>query len=94
MWGMTEETKSTKAASKSGQTAASKPGEKLLKWGAGVLALGVLFVVMGLSSTKVDAYGVETTVGPTPVALLVTAAGVALLVWGFCKRILAAVEKD
>lgn len=86
MSGMTQEMKNS--------TGVRKPGQKLLNWGAGVIVLGLLFVVMGLTSTEIDGNGVRTTVGPTPFAWVTLTAGVALVAWGFGKRILAAVEKN
>lgn len=86
MWGMTQGTKSTKDG--------RKPGQALLSWGVGVLMLGLLFVVMGLTSTEVDGNGIETTAGPTPLAWITLIAGAALIAWGFGKRTLSALEKD
>lgn len=88
MWVMTQGTKSNNATTK------PKPGQKLLTWGAGVLAVGLLFVVIGLGTVEVGASGEETGGGPTPAAWLLVIAGGALVVWGFGKRMLAAAEKD
>lgn len=85
MWGMTQGTQSTKNA--------RKPGQTLLKWGAGILALGLVLLVIGFTSTEVTR-GVRTTTGPTPIAWIATIAGVALIAWGFGKRLLGATEKD
>jgi hypothetical protein len=75
-----------------------KPGSKFLTAGAVVAVLGAIFCIMGFATTHTSLVPgtfrtVETQGAPTPFAWMILILGVVLLIVGFCKRLLAAVEK-
>lgn len=64
-----------------------------------ILAIGILLIIVGFSTTHVEivpgTFRTEEVPGaPTPAAWIILLVGVALSGIGFGKRILAAVEKD
>lgn len=82
------------------QTAPTKrrPGTRLLIVGLVLLAIGILLIIVGFSTTHVALVPgtfrtAETAGAPTPFAWIVFSAGVVLSAIGFGKRVLAAVEK-
>lgn len=77
---------------------AKKPGTKFIARGAVVSVLGVIFCIMAFSSTHMTFVPgtlreIETPGAPTPAVWGILILGLALMVIGFCKRLLAAVEK-
>lgn len=55
--------------------------------------VGIFLGFIAASTTNVDTYGHTTQGGPTIATFLVIGLGLALVVVGFCIRLLAAVEK-
>ena len=91
-WGMTGD-KGTKTAS-----AKQRPGTRLMATGLVILAIGILLVIVGFSTTHMEivpgTFRKEEFPGaPTPGAWIILIVGIALAAIGFCKRLLAAVEK-
>lgn len=58
-----------------------------------ITTVGIALGFMASATTHVDAYGNTTQGGPTIATFLVIGLGLALVVVGFCIRLLAAVEK-
>lgn len=75
-----------------------RPGTRLMTVGLVILAIGILLVIVGFSTTHVAIVPgtfrtAETAGSPTPFAWLLLVVGILLSAIGFGKRILAAVEK-
>jgi len=75
-----------------------RPGTRLMVTGLAVLALGILLVIVGFSTTHMEmAPGTfrtkEVPGAPTPAAWIILLIGVILSAVGFGKRVLASIEK-
>lgn len=86
--GMTNKTAPTKA----------RPGTRLMATGLVILALGIVLLIVGFSTTHVEIVPgtfrtAETQGAPTPAAWIILIVGVVLSSIGFGKRVLSALEK-
>jgi hypothetical protein len=75
-----------------------RPGTRLMATGLVILALGVLLIIVGFSSTHVQmvpgTFRTEAVPGaPTPVAWIILLVGVILSAVGFGRRVLSSIEK-
>jgi amino acid transporter len=74
----------------------AKPGNTLMILGAAALVLGVVILIMNLTSTQVNYVAglgtVETRGTPSVGSIVLLIAGVVLAVVGFAKRLVAAAE--
>lgn len=73
-----------------------KPGKRMTTAGLVILALGIVLTVANLATTHVNYFGgrlVETQGTPSAGAIVLLVIGVLLVVVGFARRILAALER-
>lgn len=73
-----------------------KPGTKLIAGGVIALALGVIILMINLTNPVtryVEGAGMVETQGPSAGSIILIACGLVLAAFGFCRRLLAAVEK-
>ncbi|WP_332603355.1 DUF2510 domain-containing protein [Arthrobacter sp. S2(2024)] len=68
-------------------------GNSWILAGCLIATIGIALGFMAAATTHVDAYGNTTQGGPTLATFLVIGLGLALVIVGFCIRLLAAVEK-
>lgn len=76
----------------------NRPGTRLIATGLVVLALGILLVIIGFSTSHTEVvpgtFRTEEVPGaPTPAAWIILLIGVVLSAVGFGKRVLASIEK-
>lgn len=75
-----------------------RPGTRLIATGLVIVAIGVLLVIVGFSTTHVQMIPgtfrtTEVQGAPTPAAWIILLVGVILAGVGFGKRVLSAIEK-
>lgn len=75
-----------------------RPGTRLIATGLVIVAIGVLLVIVGFSTTHVQMIPgtfrtAEVQGAPTPAAWIILLVGVILAGVGFGKRVLSAIEK-
>jgi hypothetical protein len=75
-----------------------RPGTRLMVTGLAILALGILLVIVGFSTTHMEMVPgtfrtKEVPGAPTPAAWIILLIGVVLSAVGFGRRVLASIEK-
>lgn len=75
-----------------------RPGTRLMTAGMVLLAFGVLLVIVGFSSVRMEMVPgtfrmIEVPGAPTPFSWIVLFVGVILTAAGFGRRVLSAIEK-
>lgn len=75
-----------------------RPGTRLMATGLVILALGILLIIMGFSTTHMEIVPgtfrkVEVPGAPTPAAWIILLVGIAMSAIGFGRRVLSALEK-
>jgi formate-dependent nitrite reductase membrane component NrfD len=75
--------------------ASKKPGTRFISGGVVALVLGLLLLMFNLTNPVtryVAGVGMVETQGPSVGAIVLIVAGLLLAAFGFCRRLLAAVE--
>jgi hypothetical protein len=74
----------------------NKPGTRLITGGVIALVLGLILLLINLTNpvqTYVSGVGMVETQSPSAASIVLIIAGLVLAAFGFCRRLLAAVEK-
>ncbi|QFG09561.1 membrane protein [Arthrobacter phage TripleJ] len=79
-----------------GEKQKEKPGTKLIAGGVVALVLGMILLVFNLMnpvSNYVSGVGMVETRGPSAGSIILIVLGLVLAAFGFCRRVLAALER-